>query len=120
LQADAGTRTTAITGGFVALQDAIHQLLERGELLQSPIVHQVAATSVGLIQDQAFLDLNYDEDVIADVDCNVVMNDSFGIIEVQGTAEGESFSRQQLDQIMDLAEKGIRELFALQHQAFEQ
>ncbi|MCY7278757.1 MAG: ribonuclease PH, partial [Phormidesmis sp. CAN_BIN44] len=120
LQADAGTRTTAITGGFVALQDAIHQLLERGELLQSPIVHQVAATSVGLIQDQAFLDLNYDEDVIADVDCNIVMNDSFGIIEVQGTAEGESFSRQQLDQIMDLAEKGIRELFALQRQAFEQ
>ncbi len=119
LQADAGTRTTAITGGFVALQDAIQQLIEQEDLLHSPIVHQVAATSVGLIQDQAFLDLNYDEDVIADVDCNIVMNESLSIIEVQGTAEGKSFSRQQLDQIMDLAEKGIRELFALQRQAFE-
>ena len=119
LQADAGTRTTAITGGFIALQDAINHLLESGELTRSPIVHQVAATSVGLIQDQAFLDLNYDEDVIADVDCNIVMNESFGIIEVQGTAEGESFSRKQLNQIMDVAEKGIRELLALQRQALE-
>jgi ribonuclease PH len=114
LQADAGTRTTAITGGFVALHDAITHLLERGELERSPIRHQVAAISVGLIQDEPFLDLNYIEDVTADIDFNVVMNESSGIIEVQGTAEAGSFTRHQLNQIMNLAEKGIQELLELQ------
>jgi ribonuclease PH len=117
LQADAGTRTASITGAFVALQDAIDHLLNRGELERSPIVHQVAAVSVGLIQEAPFLDLDYLEDVTADIDFNVVMNENLNLIEVQGTAEAGSFSRTQLDQIMNFAEKGIRELLKLQRQA---
>lgn len=119
LQADAGTRTTSITGAFVALQDAIKHLMQRGELESSPIRHQVAAISVGLIQNEAFLDMNYLEDVAADTDFNVVMNESLEIIELQGTAEAGSFTRSQLTQIMDLAEKGIKELLELQRQAVE-
>ncbi|GAP94605.1 ribonuclease PH [Leptolyngbya sp. NIES-2104] len=117
LQADAGTRTTSITGAFVALHDAIDTLIQKGELDRSPIRHQVAAISVGLIEGEAFLDLNYPEDVTADIDCNVVMNDALEIIEIQGTAEQGSFTRQQLDQIMNLAEKGIQELLQLQRKA---
>lgn len=117
LQADAGTRTTSITGGFVALCDALNTLIDSGELLESPIRHQVAAISVGLLDDQAFLDLDYAEDVAAAIDCNVVMDQQLHLIEVQGTAEEGSFSRQQLTQILDLAEKGIQELMALQRQA---
>lgn len=117
LQADAGTRTTAITGGFVALADAMKKLVEQGALERSPISYQVAAVSVGLLQGEPFLDLNYVEDVAAEVDFNVVMNDQLGIIEVQGTAETGTFSRTQLNQIMDLAEKGIQELLAAQRQA---
>lgn len=117
LQADAGTRTTAITGGFVALADALAKLLEQGILERSPIHHQVAAVSVGLLHGEPFLDLNYTEDVAADIDFNVVMNEQLEIIEIQGTAESGSFSRNQLNQIMDLAEKGIQDLFAAQRQA---
>lgn len=117
LQADAGTRTAAITGGFVALSDAIAKLLQQGELESSPICSQIAAISVGLLQGEPFLDLNYVEDVAADVDLNVVMNDKLGIIEIQGTAEAGSFSRTQLNQIMDFAEKGIQELLVAQRQA---
>ena len=117
LQADAGTRTTAITGGFVALADAVAQLVEQGVLQRSPIRHQIAAVSVGLLQGEPFLDLDYTEDVAADIDFNVVMNQQLEIIEIQGTAESGSFSRNQLNQIMDLAEKGIQDLFAAQHQA---
>ncbi|KAM3097467.1 ribonuclease PH [Phormidesmis sp. 146-35] len=119
LQADAGTRTTAITGGFVALQDAIDQLLKQGELERSPIIHQVAAVSVGLLEGEPFLDLDYTEDVTAEVDCNVVMNESLNVIEVQGTAESGSFSRTQLDQIMNFAEKGIQDLLELQRQTYQ-
>ena len=117
LQADAGTRTAAITGGFVALSDAIAKLQQQGELEESPICSQIAAISVGLLQGEPFLDLNYVEDVAADVDLNVVMNDKLGIIEIQGTAEAGSFSRTQLNQIMDFAEKGIQELLVAQRQA---
>jgi ribonuclease PH len=117
LQADAGTRTTAITGGFVALADVMAKLLQQGVLERSPIRNQIAAVSVGLLQGEPFLDLNYVEDVAADVDLNVVMNDQLGIIEVQGTAESGSFSRIQLHQILDVAEKGIQELLAAQRQA---
>jgi ribonuclease PH len=118
LQADAGTRTTAITGGFVALQEAIQKLLQVGELERSPLVHQVAAISIGLIQDEALLDLNYEEDVKADTDFNVVMNEKLELIELQGTAEAGSFTRTQLNQILDLAEIGIRQLLELQRQIF--
>lgn len=118
LQADAGTRTTAITGGYVALQDAIQKLLQAGELERSPLIHQVAAISIGLIQDEALLDLNYEEDVKADTDCNVVMNEQLELIELQGTAEAGAFSRAQLNQILDLAEVGIGQLLELQRQIF--
>jgi ribonuclease PH len=114
LQADAGTRTTAITGGYVALVQAIHKLIDRGELSRSPLVRQVAAVSVGLVEGQAFLDLDYPEDVAADVDFNVVMTDNRELIEVQGTAESGSFSRQQMNELLDLADKGIQELMVLQ------
>jgi ribonuclease PH len=114
LQADAGTRTTSITGGFVALADALDKLVKTGELERSPICHQVAAISVGLLQGEPFLDLNYLEDVGAEVDFNIVMNEHLGIIEVQGTAEAGSFSRTQLNQMMDLADKGIKELLETQ------
>lgn len=117
LQADAGTRTTSITAGFVALADAMDKLVRQGELERSPLCNQVAAVSVGLLQGVPCLDLNYLEDVAADVDFNVAMNDQMGIIEVQGTAEAGSFSRAQLNELLDLAEKGIRELLQIQRQA---
>jgi len=117
LQADAGTRTTAITGGYVALCDAIDTLIQSGELERSPICHQIAAVSIGLLEGEAFLDLNYPEDVAASTDFNIVLNDELEIIELQGTAEEGSFSRLQLNQILDLAEKGIQELMVLQSSA---
>ncbi|MBD3881775.1 ribonuclease PH [Phormidium tenue FACHB-886] len=120
LQADAGTRTASITGGYVALYDAIAHLLESGNLHQSPICNQIAAISVGLLEGEPLLDLNYPEDVAADTDLNIVLNDRLEIIELQGTAEQGSFSRSQLNQILDLAEKGIRELMELQRQALGQ
>ncbi len=119
LQADAGTRTTAITGAFVALADAIAKLVKEGKLVRSPIVHQIAAVSVGLLQGEPYLDLNYPEDVAADVDFNVVMNEELAIIEIQGTAEHEFFSRTQLNGILDLAEKGIKELLEAQREALQ-
>jgi ribonuclease PH len=120
LQADAGTRTTAITGGYVAVNDALQKLIERGELERSPLHHQIAAVSIGLIEDAPLLDLNYPEDVAATVDFNVVLNQDLSLIELQGTAEEGSFTRVQLNQMMDLAEKGIQELLELQRQALQQ
>ncbi len=114
LQADAGTRTAAITGGFIALAHAISQLLQQGVLTQSPLRSQIAAVSVGLITGEPFLDLNYIEDVTAAVDFNVVMTQDLEIIEVQGTGESGSFSRSQLNQLLDVSEKGIQELLIAQ------
>lgn len=116
LQADAGTRTAAITGGYIALAHGINKLLSTGELTTSPLLEPVAAVSVGLIAGEAILDLNYSEDVAADVDFNVVMNGKLELIEVQGTAESQSFTRSQLNQMLDLAEAGIKELLAIQQQ----
>jgi ribonuclease PH len=117
LQADAGTRTAAITGGYVALAHGIKKLLKSGELTSSPLLEPIAAISVGLIEGEAFLDLNYTEDVAADVDFNVVMNGKLELIEVQGTAESGSFSRSQMNQMLDYAELGIRELLSAQQEA---
>ncbi|MBD1910684.1 MULTISPECIES: ribonuclease PH [unclassified Leptolyngbya] len=117
LQADAGTRTASITGAYVAVADAVSTLLDKGALERSPIKHAVAAISVGLLEAEPFLDLAYEEDVAAEIDCNVVLNSNLELIEVQGTAEEGSFTRQQLNQILDLAEKGVRELLELQQQA---
>ena len=119
LQADAGTRTTSITGGFVALNDAIDSLLATGELERSPIIHQVAAVSVGLINGEPMLDLNYVEDVKASVDFNVVLNEKLELIEVQGTAEEGSFRRSQMNQMLDYAEQGIQALIKLQRPGTE-
>lgn len=119
LQADAGTRTTSITGGFVAIADALGKLVRTGTLERSPVCHPVAAVSIGLLQGQPVLDLNYTEDVEAEVDFNVVMNDRLEIIEIQGTAETGSFNRQQLNGMLDLAETGIRQLLAAQREALE-
>ncbi|BAY21262.1 ribonuclease PH [Calothrix sp. NIES-2100] len=117
LQADAGTRTTAITGSFVALANAISRLLQQGKLERSPLCGQIAAVSVGLLEKEPFLDLNYIEDVAATVDFNVVMNQHLEMIEVQGTGEEGSFSRSQLNQLLDFAEQGIQELLIAQREA---
>lgn len=117
LQADAGTRTAAITGGYVALAHGINKLIAAGELTKSPLIEPVAAVSVGLIEGEAFLDLNYLEDVAADVDLNVVMNGKLELIEIQGTAESNSLTRSQLNKMLDLAEKGIKELLEAQQEA---
>ncbi|NEP54767.1 MAG: ribonuclease PH, partial [Moorea sp. SIO3C2] len=117
IQADGGTRTTAITGAYVALEDAIATLIAQGTLKKSPLKTQIAAISVGLLEGDAFLDLNYPEDVAADIDFNVVLNGDLGYVEVQGTAEANSFSRTQLNQMLDYAEGGIKQLMALQKEA---
>ena len=114
LQADGGTRTAAICGGYLALHDAVRRLVQAGELATSPIIDDCAAVSVGLIDGVALLDLPYAEDAGADVDFNVVMTGSGGLIEVQGTAEGRPFDRVQLDELLDLAAKGIAEIVAAQ------
>ena len=119
LQADAGTRTTAITGGYVALAAAINKLVKKGDLEKSPLRHGIAAISVGIVEGTACLDLNYAEDVAAEVDCNVVMNDRLHLIEVQGTAEAGSYSRAQLNEMLDLAQKGIEEILLIQNQVLE-
>ena len=114
LQADGGTRTAAITGGFVALADAVDTLLERRVLRANPLHGQVAAISVGIYRGGAVLDLDYAEDSNAETDMNVVMNSGGAFIEIQGTAEGHAFRRHELDQLLDLAAAGITRLHAAQ------
>jgi ribonuclease PH len=117
LQADGGTRTAAITGAAVALELALQKLVAAGTLKTLPMKHRLAAISVGLVDEHTLLDLCYEEDARATVDMNVVMLDSGGLIETQATAEKESYSRAQLNELLDLAEAGIRELFVLQASA---
>ena len=117
LQADGGTRTAAITGAYVALRDAVGWLLEKTEISRTPIFGAVAAVSVGVYRGVPVLDLDYAEDSDCDTDMNVVMNDGGGYIELQGTAEGHAFRREELDALLALAEKGTRELFAAQNAA---
>lgn len=114
LQADGGTRTAAITGAFVAAQDAVNGLMAQGKLAQSPIRDQVAAISVGIVQGTPLLDLAYVEDSACDTDMNVVMTGSGHFVEVQGSAEGAAFSRQEMDALLALAQKGINELIQIQ------
>ena len=116
IQADGGTRTASISGGFVALVFALHSLKERGALQQVPISDHVAATSVGIVDGTPLLDLAYEEDSTADVDMNVVMTGGGRFIEVQGTAEGEPFSRASHDLLLALAERGISQLVTLQRE----
>jgi ribonuclease PH len=117
LQADGGTRTASITGAWVALADALDVVVASGKLPVSPIIDHVAAVSVGILDDQVLLDLDYPEDVAVDVDCNVVMMGRGDLIEVQGTAEGRPFTRVQFDRMLDAAGSGIAELVRLQAEA---
>ena len=117
LQADGGTRTASITAGYIALASAVRTLLERGALRENPLREEVAAVSAGLVGDEALLDLNYSEDSSAEVDFNVVMTGSGSLVELQGTAEGDPFSREQLDRLVDLASSGIERLVAMQRTA---
>ena len=114
LQADGGTRTAAITGGYVALADAIDTLLKRRAITANPLHGQVAAISVGIYRGTPVLDLDYAEDSNAETDMNVVMNSGGAFVEVQGTAEGHAFRRHELDQLLDLATQGISRLHAAQ------
>lgn len=116
IQADGGTRTASITGAFIALCDALNFLLEKQEIACLPVHEFLAATSVGLTSGVALLDLNYQEDAAIDVDLNVVMTASGRLVEVQGTGEEATFSRQELDTMLDLAGSGIEQLIAVQRQ----
>lgn len=119
IQADGGTRTASITGAWVALNDAIQHLLDKKVINKNPLHHQIASVSVGIFNGTPVLDLDYAEDSNAETDMNVVMNSDNGFIEVQGTAEGHPYSKDELNSMLALAEKGITELFSIQRSAIE-
>jgi len=120
IQADGGTRTASITGAYVALVDACRWMLANGKIKKNPVHGQVAAVSVGIYKNTPVLDLDYPEDSSAETDMNVVMNDGGGFIELQGTAEGHAFRKDELDQLLVLADKGIRELLEAQSAALSE
>jgi ribonuclease PH len=117
IQADGGTRTASITGAYVALKDAVSVLLREGLIKKSPIIEPLAAISLGIVDGELRLDLMYEEDSAAQVDMNVVMTESGKLIEVQGTAEGHPFTRQEMDDLINLSEKGIKSLIEIQKNA---
>ncbi len=119
IQADGGTRTASITGAFVALKLAISRLLNEGVITEDPLKWHIAAISVGIVDGEILLDLNYEEDYRASVDMNIVMNEEGNFIEIQGTAEEGSFRREELSDMLSLGEKGIRELIAIQKKTLE-
>jgi ribonuclease PH len=119
LQADGGTRTAAITGACAALAIALNKLVEAGTLKQSPLREMVAATSVGVVDGRVLLDLAYEEDARAEVDMNVVMTASGGLVETQATAERGTYTREQMDEMLDMAERGIRQLLESQKVCLE-
>jgi ribonuclease PH len=117
IQADGGTRTASITGAYVALNLACKRLMTKGTLKKSPLLSEVAAVSVGIVENTVILDLCYTEDSAAEVDMNIVCTGSGKFIEIQGTAEREPFDREQMNQMLELAEKGVNELFEIQRNA---
>lgn len=119
IEADGGTRTAAITGGWIALHQALQDAVARELVPSLPIIDEVAAVSVGIVDGEKVLDLDYDRDVRAEVDMNVVMSGRGLLVEVQGTAEGAPFTREDLDDLLDLAGKGIEELHDMQRRAVE-
>ncbi len=119
LQGDGGTRTASVTGGYVALALACRKLVEDGVLLRSPIVHQVAAVSAGIVDESPLLDLCYEEDSSAQVDLNCVMNEEDCLIELQGTGEGRAFTMKEQQELVELCRKGIHELMAKQRAVLE-
>ncbi len=116
IQADGGTRTAAINGAMVALKDAVAFLLNNGKIKKDPIESNLAAISVGIVQGQPMVDLDYSEDFMAEVDMNVVMTEAGGFVEVQGTAEGIPFSKKKLDELLDLAKIGIQKVIKIQEE----
>jgi ribonuclease PH len=119
IQADGGTRTAAITGAMVALRDAVSYLLKNGLIKKDPVEQDLAAVSVGIVQGRPMIDLAYSEDFAAEVDMNVVMTEAGGFVEVQGTAEGIPFSKQQLDDLLVLAKSGIQKLIKIQKEVLK-
>ncbi|MFK8080261.1 MAG: ribonuclease PH [Granulosicoccus sp.] len=119
LQADGGTRTASITGAYVALCDAVQQLIKQRKIKRNPIHGQIAAISVGIVKGQPVLDLDYEEDSVAETDMNVVMNEAGGFIEIQGTAEGHAFRDDELSSMLNLAKHGITSLAKAQLAALE-
>jgi ribonuclease PH len=119
LQADGGTRTAAITGAYVAFALAVRRLLRAGKITRNPIVNQVAAVSVGIVNKTPLLDLKYDEDSKAEVDMNIVCTGDGRFVEVQGTAEGAPFGREEMEQLLSLASLGIEQLIRIQREALE-
>ncbi|MCK5726664.1 MAG: ribonuclease PH [Thiotrichaceae bacterium] len=117
IQADGGTRTASISGGYVALQDAIESLLASDKISENPLHTQIASVSVGIYKGEPVVDLDYPEDSNAETDMNVVMNNDGQFIEVQGTAEGHAFSREEMNNMLTLAEKGISEIMVIQNKA---
>ncbi|HHL18185.1 MAG TPA: ribonuclease PH [Thiothrix sp.] len=115
IQADGGTRTASISGGYVALHDAITTLLKEEKIKSNPLYAQIASVSVGIYEGNAVLDLDYPEDSNAETDMNIIMNEAGQFIEVQGTAEGQAFNREEMNQMLQLADKGIKEIIALQN-----
>ena len=115
IQADGGTRTASITGAFIALNDAIQNLINKGLIKKSPIVDSIAAISLGIKDSDIFLDLDYAEDSNCDTDMNIVMTGSGKFVEIQGTAEGEAFTRNEMNHLIDMAEHGIKELTEIQN-----
>lgn len=120
LQADGGTRTAAITGGYVALALAVRRMVQQGQLAENPLVSSIAAISAGVVDGQPWLDLNYEEDSRAEVDMNVVMTSTGQFIEIQSTAERAPFSRAHFKRMLSLAEQGISQLLEYQHQVINQ
>ena len=119
IQGDGGTRTAAITGGYVALHDAVSKLMKAGLLQENPIIDSVAAVSVGIVGGRPVLDLCYQEDSSAEVDMNVVMTGTGKFVEVQGTAEGKAFSKKEMDDLLALAKKGIQDLMGAQRRCLK-
>lgn len=119
IQADGGTRTASITGGYVALCDAVQTLLDTKKIKRDPLIGQLGSISVGIYNGEPVLDLDYPEDSNAETDMNVVMNNVGHFIEVQGTAEGHAYTRDEMNAMLDLAEKGINEIFATQDEALK-
>ena len=119
LRADGGTRTASITGSFVALFQALKLMLDKGTIEENPISEYIAAVSVGIVDNIPLLDLNYSEDSSAEVDLNIVMTESGRFVEIQGTGEGDTFSKKELDVLIDLSKKGIKNLINLQRSSIE-
>ena len=119
IQADGGTRTASISGGFVALSDAINKLIADGKLEQSPIIQPIAAISAGIVEGEIRLDLEYEEDFAADVDANIVMMENGNLVEFQATSEGQPYSKEEMFEILKISEKGIKDIILLQKEALK-